>query len=249
MVWWGLGMAGTVAFTVSVWPTVRDNPELNEVAQNYPDVLQALVGGTLDFSTPEGYLAVELFSFMAPLILLIFAIGIGANAIAGEEERKTIDLLLANPISRTRLAGEKIVALALLVLLLAVVLWLALIAFGTAVDMGIDADRLGAASASAMLLALHFGAFAMLIGCLTGRRGLSMGLAAGAVALAYLVSTLASLVDWLEQYQKFSPYWHYIENDPLRNGLSGDNVAVLAGATIGMALLALLAFNRRDVAV
>jgi ABC-2 type transport system permease protein len=239
-----------VALTVSVWPTVRDNPELNELAQNYPDVMQALVGGAggLDFSTPEGYLSVELFSFMAPLVLLIFAIGVGANAIAGEEERKTLDLLLAAPVSRTRLVGEKVAALLALNTLLGLVLWLALIIFGAIVDMGIDAGHLGAAAAITVLLALHFGMFALLVGCATGRRGLSIGLSAGAVALAYLVSALATLVDWLEPYQKFSPYWHYVEHEPLRNGLSGDNVAVLAGAMVGMVVLALITFDRRDVA-
>lgn len=249
LLWWGLGTTGVVALTVSVWPTVRDNPELNELAESYPEVLQAFVGGTggLELSTPEGYLSVELFSFMAPLILLIFAIGFGANAIAGEEERKTMGLLLAAPLSRGRVVVHKIGALGALSVLLGLVMWLALIVFGAAVGLGIDAAHLGAATAITVLLAVHFGMFALLVGCASGRRGLSIGLAAGAVALAYLVSALATLVDFLEPYQKFSPYWHYVENEPLRNGLSGDNVAVLAVAVVGMALLALLSFGRRDI--
>ena len=49
---------------------------------------------------------------MVPLLLLIAAIGAGARATAGEEERGTLDLLLANPISRRRLVLEKLAALA-----------------------------------------------------------------------------------------------------------------------------------------
>jgi ABC-2 type transport system permease protein len=250
LLWWSLGTIGVVALTVSVWPTVRDSPEIGELAENYPDVLEAFVGGTggLDLTTPEGYLGVELFSFMAPIVLLVFAIGAGANAIAGEEERKTIGLLLATPISRARLVSEKIGAMLTLGVFLGLVLWLSLIAVGAAVDLGIDAWHLGAASALTVLFALHFGTFALLVGAATGRRGLSIGLAAGAATLTYLVSALAALVDWLEPYQKFSPYWHYVEHEPLRNGLSADNVAVLAGAIIGMAVLALPAFDRRDIA-
>ena len=40
---------------------------------------------------------------MVPLLLLIAAIGAGAGAIAGEEERGTLDLLLSLPVSRRRL--------------------------------------------------------------------------------------------------------------------------------------------------
>ena len=45
---------------------------------------------------------------MVPLLLLVAAIGAGARAIAGEEERGTLDLLLSTPVSRRRLALEKL---------------------------------------------------------------------------------------------------------------------------------------------
>ena len=47
---------------------------------------------------------------MVPLLLMIAAIGAGAGAIAGEEERGTLELLLANPLSRRRLVLEKTAA-------------------------------------------------------------------------------------------------------------------------------------------
>lgn len=250
LLWWVTGLAGLVALYAFVYPTVRDKPELNELIEDYPDVIKALIGGgaSIDFTSPAGYLSNELFSFMAPLVLLIFAIGLGANAIAGEEDRKTIDLLLANPISREWLVTEKLGALALLVVGLGLGLWLALVVFTSAVDMEIGVLRLAEAVTSAVLLALHFGAFALLVGCLTGRRTLSMGLAAGAAILAYVVNALALLVGFLEPYRKFSPFYHYVGNEPLRHGLGADHVAALLGATIGMALLSVLAFRRRDVA-
>lgn len=246
---WISGLLGLTAIYVLVYPTVRDRPELNDLLERYPDVFKALIGGgaTLDFASPEGYLATELFSFVAPLVLLIFAIGHGAGAIAGEEDRGTIDLLLANPISRHRLVLEKLGALLALVLLLGVALWLALLALTPTVDMSIGAGRLGAAVASAILLGWHFGAFALLLGCVTGRRGLSIGLAAAAAILAYVVNGLALLVDFLEPYRRFSPFFHYIGNEPLRHGLGADHVAVLLGATAGMGALAVVAYARRDI--
>jgi ABC-2 type transport system permease protein len=249
LAWWTVGVVALAAFVVFVYPTVRDNPELNELVEDYPDFIKALIGasGAVDFTSPAGYLSNELLSFMGPVVMLVFAIGLGANAIAGEEDRGTLELLLANPISRRRLVAAKAAALVALVVAIGAVLWLALVVFGAVVDMDIGVLRLAEGVTSLGLLALHFGAFALLIGCLTGRRGVSMGIAAAAAVLAYVVSALALLVDWLEPYRKFSPYYHAIGVEPLRNGLGADHVAILAGAAAGMILLGVLGFERRDV--
>jgi ABC-2 type transport system permease protein len=110
--WWSLGLAGFVALIVSVWPTVHSNPSLNKLAQDYPEALQAFLafGGAVDYSSAAGYLGIELFSLMVPLLLLVAAIGTGAGSIAVEEERGTLELLLANPVSRTKVVLEKTLA-------------------------------------------------------------------------------------------------------------------------------------------
>ena len=49
-----------------------------------PRALRTLFGG--DFTTPAGYLRSETFSTLGPILFLVFAIGAGSRAIAGEEE-------------------------------------------------------------------------------------------------------------------------------------------------------------------
>src|SRR5512146_735571 len=111
--WWSLGLIAMAALMIAVYPTVRDNPDLNRMVEDYPDALKAFIafGGDLDYVSGAGYLGSELFSFMVPLLLLVAAIGAGARALAGEEERGTLDLLLANPLSRRRLVLDKLAAL------------------------------------------------------------------------------------------------------------------------------------------
>jgi ABC-2 type transport system permease protein len=192
LVWWSLGLAGMTALMIAVYPTVRDNPALNKLVQEYPEVLQAFIafGGELDYTSGPGYLGSELFSFMVPLLLLVAAVGAGARAVAGEEEAGTLDLMLANPISRQRFVLEKLAALAVEIVLLSLVLWLSLLVGVELVDMKVSAVHLAAATASSALLAVAFGAIAVLVGAASGRRSLAIGIpAAGAVA-AYLVSSL-----------------------------------------------------------
>ena len=111
LAWWSLGLLGVVLLTVGFWPSVRDSPELARFAQNAPDVLKAFTGGELDFATAVGYLEARLFALVVPVLFLVYAIGAGARAIAGEEEAGTLDLLLSLPLARTRLVLEKAGAL------------------------------------------------------------------------------------------------------------------------------------------
>lgn len=248
--WWTLGLVAMTALMVAAYPSVRDNPDLNKMVEDYPDAFKAFLGlgETVDYTSPAGYLNSELFSFVVPLLLLIAAIGAGARATAGEEERGTLDLLLANPISRRRLVLDKLAALCAEVAVLAVVLWLALIVGAAAVGMHISATHLGAAIAAAALLACAYGAIALFLGALLGRRGAAIGIAAAGAVAAYLLSSLAELVTFLKPLRVASPFYHYAANDALRAGLAPEHVAVLLGLAVLASVAAVVAFERRNLA-
>jgi len=250
LAWWALGLVGMVALMSAVYPTVRDNPELNRMVSEYPEALKAFVsfGGNLDYVSGAGYLGSELFSLTIPLLLLVAAIGAGARAIAGEEERGTLELLLANPLSRRRLILEKLAALAVELVVLGLVLWLALLAGVAAFDMHVSAAHLAAATGSAALLAFAFGTISLAAGAASGQRALAIGLSAAGAVAAYLVNGLAALVGFLEPVQKASPFYHYVAPDPLRSGLSPGHTLFLLGIAAVASALAVLLFDRRDLA-
>jgi ABC-2 type transport system permease protein len=248
--WWALGLVGLVALMVSVYPSVRDNEALNKLVHDYPQALKGFVafGGELDYLSGAGYLGSELFALMIPLLFLIAAIGAGARALAGEEEAGTLDLLLANPVSRRRVAADKLAALVLELVGLGVVLLLALWVGCRAVTLHVSAGNLAAATVSAALLAAGFGAIAVLVGAVTGHRARAVGITAALAVAAYVVNGLAPLVGALEPLQKLSPFYHYAASDPLRSGLSAGHVGVLVGILVAACILGPLAFERRDLA-
>jgi ABC-2 type transport system permease protein len=214
-----------------------------------PKAMRSLFAASgADMSTPVGYVQVELLAFMGPLLLIIYCITAGSSAIAGEEDRHTLDLLLANPVSRTRVVAEKFGAMVAGAALLGAVTTLALIGEGSLAGMGLPAGRVTAAMVHMTLLGLVFGALALLIGAATGSPTLSRAIPAVLAVVAYVVNGLAPVVSWLEPAQKFSPFYQYSGHDPLRHGVSWLAVLV-AVATIGvLAALAVAAFQRRDVA-
>lgn len=250
-VWWAVGLVGYVVLIVAVWPSVRDNPALIKLHETYPEELKAFIsfGGEFDFGTPTGYLGAELFSLLVPLLLIVAAVGAGARALAGEEERGTLDLLLANPVSRMRLTLETLAALVAEVAGLASVLFVALVAGAAAAGMDVSATDLAAATLSALLLALAFGAIAFALGAATGRRAIAIGVSAAGAVAAYLVNGLAPLVDVIDSIRWLSPWHHYVAGDPLREGIATGHALVLVAIAAVAAVVAVLAFDRRDIGV
>ena len=247
---WSLGLAGYVALIVAVYPTIRDNPDLNELVESYPDALKAFIafGGQADFTSAAGYLGSELFSFMIPALFLVASVGNGAGAIAGEEERGTLDLLLSFPRSRTRIAVEKLGAMCAEVVGLGVVLWLALWIGARIFGMHVSAAHLGSAVAVLVVLATAYGAIAFMLAAGTGRKTLAVGLTVALAVSAYLVNSLAALVDALEPFRTLSPFYHYVAGDPLRQGLDPWHTLFLVALGLVAAVAGVLLFARRDVA-
>lgn len=248
--WWSVGILGLVALMVAVFPTIRDNEELNALVQEYPEALKGFIafGGEVDYLSGAGYLGSELFSFMVPLLLLIAAVGAGAAAIAGEEERGTLDLLLSTPVSRGRVGLEKLAAMAIEVAGLGAVLFGGLAVGSTVVDMGISLVNLAAACVAAVALSLVFGGMAYGLSAATGHRPLGIGVAVAAAVAAYVVNGLAPLVPAFEAIRELTPFYQYAAGDPLREGFDVPRILLLLALGTAFSLLGLAAFTRRDVA-
>ena len=250
LLWWTISALALGLYLALLYPSIAKTPEYNQVIEAWPkELVVTVLGEFRDYNSPVGFLNSSMFFLCAPVVLLIYAIALGSNAIAGEEERGTMDLLLSNPLPRWRLVLEKFAALTLLTTALGFALWLGLAIGAVVVDMDISLGRLAEVTWSGVLLALAFGTLALALGCVRGNRGMSVGVASALALAAYLLNSLAPLTETLKPYRKLSLFYHYIGADPLANGLNPVHAAVLVGVTVVLLAVALIAFERRDVAV
>jgi ABC-2 type transport system permease protein len=141
-------------------------------------------------------------------------------------------------------------ALATALLVVALALWLAMLAItGPAQLDGITAGEFAAATLQLALLGACLGALAFAIGAATGRKALALGLTAGVTVLAYLANGVFPQVEGLAWTRDVSP-WHWsVGGEPLKNGLQVGDSLLLLGTTAALVALGTWAFNRRDVAV
>jgi ABC-2 type transport system permease protein len=247
LLWLTLGLGALVALNVAFYPSVRDDPALSDYARDLPESVRALfAGGELDLASPAGYLNSQVFALLAPLLLLIFAIGAGSAAVAGEEERGTLELVLAHPIRRRKYVLQRFLALTVLVVALTVVL-LATVALGSrVVDLEIGFGKLVAASLSVGFLALLFAAVGLAAGAIRAGRARAIAVAGGLAVAAWVFDGLARSVDALEGWRPLAPYYHALGQNPLRDGPPWAGWALLVAATTIVVVLAATGLERRD---
>ncbi len=243
---WVIGIALLVAIYAAFYPSVRDSAAaFRGYLQHLPRAITSLIGG--DFTTPAGYLRSETFSTLGPILFLVFAIGAGARAIAGEEEGRTLDLLLSTPIRRAQVLFDKWVALTLATLGLAVTMGLTIALVGPAFGLRVPLSALAAECSMLFLLGAAFGTVALAMGCATGRKGLAAGITGAAATVAYVLNVVAPSVGAIRWLRPASPFRWYLEPDALVRGLRLENVLVLAAIAAVAYVVAAIAFERRDL--
>jgi ABC-2 type transport system permease protein len=251
LVWWSIGVAGLAALLAAAYPTVRGNSELDRTFANLPPGVEALLGlgnGNL-LTSPAGYLDSQFFANILPIMLLIFAVGMAAWSIAGDEVAGTFELLLANPVSRVRVALARLGALLTLLAVLAIVSAGTLVALApaTGLDNGLSAGRLVAATLAAALLAMVFAAVAFAVGAATGNRPAALATAAALAVAGYIIEGLAHQVAALRPLRAGNP-WHWLlSTDPLRHGLTWQTWVLPLAITVALVAASLPRLARRDL--
>ncbi len=221
-------------------------PEAVNAFRDFPAELLALFGGG-DLSTPEGWYQIETFGMMAPAAVMIVAIAVGAKALAGEEARRTMGLLLANPISRTRVLLEKTGTMVLFSIAIGIATW-AGVSLGSAVgSLDMSVGNIAATTLLSTLVGLTFGSLALLLSAATGRTRVAIFGAVGAGIVAHVLNSLATINEDLAGVAQISPFYYYLNTDPLMTGMDWGNGAILLGISVVLIGLAVVMFQRRDL--
>jgi len=214
--------------------------------EGFPEVLLALFGGG-DMTTPEGWYQLETFGMMAPISVMVVTVAVGAGALAGEEDRRTMGLLLASPVSRTTVVLQKTVAMVLYGVVVGIAIF-AGVAIGSLLgQLGMSIGNIGATSLLVTLVGTAFGALALALGAATGRMKVAVYGTVGFALVLYVLNAFLPFNDTLAGYAKWSPFYYYLTSDPLINGMNWGHGAVLAGLAVALIAIAALLFNRRDL--
>lgn len=237
--YWGVGLALYAAMLIAIFPSLKGTVDVS----TYPKGLRDALGIT-DMSHVRPFLQVELFSYL-PLALAFYPMTVLAGTVAGAEERRWLDVLLGNPLSRRTVVLAAFAALATMLLavlvVVAIIMWA--LAQALSIDLGFGASV--QAMVAAWPISLAFGALALALSAMVRGRAAALGGAAAAMIALYLLNVLATLVSSLSWLKWLSAFHYY--GSPMTEGLFWGGAVVLLIAAAVLVAAAVTAFERRDI--
>jgi len=241
---WGAALGLYSAAMVASFTAIEGSAEqLNQLMEAYPKgMLEAF--GVTDLGDPANYLHSQVFGF-APLALSFFTIMALSAAVAGAEERGTMDVLLGNPLPRWQLVIGNFVAAALSLLAICAVVGLLTWGMAVLVDVELSVRQVAEAVLNLWPVCIMFGALALLCSALFHRRGLAIAIPAFLLFGMYLLDTIGRASEDLEDLRPVSVFYYY--GSAIENGIDWADFGGIILVALALVLLAVLAFRRRDI--
>jgi ABC-2 type transport system permease protein len=243
---WGIGLGLLGFFLFDIYESLFvEDIAVEQIMGVFPEQVMAFFGGDVNIFEPEGFLHLEFFSYM-PVILGFVVISNVTSLITKNEEEGTLELTLAQPISRTAVFWSRLLALMLSLILILMITW-------AGFALGLEQSELFTIEHGSLVLPF-IALFAVLFVFLGLALFLSMVLPSkAAVAVAgfmliasWFITSLALIDDRLKGLNQFSPIKFY-QGGSAMSGLDFQNLLILFGAGIVFIMLAWFLFVKRDL--
>lgn len=250
LMFWAIGIAGFVTFVIFLYPLV------GEVLRSFLDkeaITKAFMGRyalqMLERSYFDVWLSMEFFAWFG-VLLAIYPLIYASNSITREVRDRSLEILLAQPVSRSRVLIEKFLALIVNLAVLCAVGFLALVLAATLwVDESASFVGYSYIFINNFMLLFTIAAFGFFCSVLINDQRAALSLTFGAVMGSFLVYKVLSGVGVALWLTYLTPYRYADATKVLAMGRFnwGDNIVL---AIAGAALLtgAVAFFERKDIA-
>ena len=249
----GVGIGLLVFFVSSLlateFSTAQSRAEIAAQATQLPVIFRGLLGDPINVETMGGFISWRILN-IGPLIVGIWSLMALSGTIGGEAARGSLEILMVEPVSRARIALQKLAAhlvgMTIAMLLVALLTWAGTLAFAT-----LPGDEVALVDTLAQMLwlggmALAGGAVAFAFGPILGRGG-AAGVAAAFLVGGYIVNGYAEAVPLLQALKPLSPFAWTAGHRPMAGVSDWPSLALLAAFVTVVCGLGVLAFARRDL--
>jgi len=230
---WALVLAGLALFFLSFTRTLVDTMLATPTFRVYLE--------RAGLASYTGFIGIQWFSTLV-LLLSIYAI-VQASGWAADDQEGRLELIVAQPVSRTRVVIERLGALLVAGAVVAGLSSVALVLGASVADIPIDVQHVALGTGLAVAVVFAFGGLGA---AGVGWRPRMTVTLLGAVAVtSYFVQTLAPLFDWPGWVSDLSIYALY--GDPVSGTVDFVRSCALVGIGVVGSLVALAAMSRRDI--
>jgi ABC-2 type transport system permease protein len=224
-------------------------------------ILTLLGGESIQLQIPQDMMSISYVHPLTQIILCVWAIGRASGAIAGEVDRGTMELLLAQPLARPRVLLAHLLVELLAIPLLCLSMWSGTCLGTLWVGLWNPGDTNSAINPLAFCPALlnvatllfAVSGYTMWLSAAGRFRGRVLGLAVLLTLLQFLVNVVGQLWDAIEALRPFTVFYYYqpqqiiLRSDWASDWRIWERLGVLLLVGVAGYLGALWSFARRDL--
>lgn len=226
-----------------------DAEQLEGYIDVFPEEFSRIFGlDKLNMTEPIGFYSVEAY-FMVVLFGSMFAAMLGTTMLSKEEDEKTIEFLLAKPVSRSQVVTGKVLAVLMLLVILNLV-----IAAVTVASFEIFVSGYSRAELARLLIApfigqLAFAGLGLLLSVFLARRRAAISAGIGLVLGLYFLNVIANLTDKLDFLRFLSPFWYIEAADIVEDGFVPWKLALMLGVVAATVAATYWTYNQKDITI
>ncbi|MCL5411231.1 MAG: ABC transporter permease [Patescibacteria group bacterium] len=247
----GFGTAAYGASMVAIFPSIQTSAnDLMSYMDKMPSAFREAFGMSINsFSTLEGYLSMEYFSMIWIFILVAFTIAFASQAIAGEIDKGTMETLLSQPISRTKIILSKSLVWIFLILLIISGTFIGV--FVTAIIANIKVEYLGFLIFGGVALTFFwsFYGLGMFFSSVFYDRSKAIFAPLAIFLAMYLLDILSKLYDQVDKFHFLSLLKYY--GNPVeviqKKVVPWNEVEVLLTVGLVFFFLSIVIFRKKDI--
>lgn len=238
---------------IGLFPSFSSQAEaFNELSKVYPEAMMKAFGieslGVM-FSNLQNFLSTEQFGFVWPLLGIALAIGFSSSIIAGEIERGNIELLLTQPISRTKIFWSKYISGIIQIAIFSFVTILAAIPLARLYNVSYVSENYWKTLLVGFCFLWAIFSLSILFSTIFNEKGKTSFISSGILIVMYVLKIVSSLKDNLKDLQYGSFFYYFDPSKVLVKGELGSlSISVFILTAIIATVLAVIWFTKRDIA-
>ncbi len=228
---WTLGLSFMLGICIMIYPEMGS--QMSDISTMFADMgkfSEAFGMDRLNFGEFKGYFGIECGNVLG-IGGALYAALLGINALAKEEREHTAELLLTHPISRNRVYGEKLLAVAAQIVLMN--LFVAMVTVGATLCIGESLPWKETALLLLSFLLLQLETAGITFGISAFLRGGSMGIGLGLALGLYFLNLISNLVDSGALLKYITPF-AYADSAAIYGNGEPDILYILTGYAIAL---------------
>lgn len=246
-----LASIGLLWMYIALFPSFKDQSgSLEQLIKNYPEsFMKAFNFDIKSFTTLEGYLSTEQFSFVWPLLVIFMTLGYSGYALSSEVEKGTIEILLSQPISRLKLFFGRYFAGLLMITIFTVFSVYAAIPLARAYNIDFNTHNFLTISILSFLFVWAIYSIGMFFSAVFSGIGRVYFVTGGILVLMYVLNIVSALQDNLADL-KYASFFYYFNPQKalVYNQIDHWAYLVFGGTIVVCTLLGAIWFSKRDIA-